>query len=99
MADWICFLHPPRENFAATMTEHEQQVFGEHFAQLQRLLADGVLVLAGPTLGPVNTGIMIFEAPDEETARRIVRDDPTVVAGITTPEVRPFRLSLLRGRD
>ena len=99
MTEWICFLHPPRENFAATMTEHEQQVFAEHFARLQRLLADGVAVLVGPTLGPVNTGILVFEAPDEETAWRIVRDDPTVVAGITTPELRPFRLSLLRGRD
>ncbi len=99
MTEWICFLHPPRENFAATMTDHEQQAFAEHFARLQRLLADGVLVLAGPTLGTVNTGIMIFEAPDEETAWRIVRDDPTVVEGITTPELRPFRLSLLRGRD
>ena len=36
------------------------------------LLADGVLIAAGPCLGRVNTGIAIFEAPDEETARRIV---------------------------
>jgi uncharacterized protein YciI len=99
VAEWICLLHAPRENFAATMTEREQQAFAEHFAVLQRLLADGVLVLAGPTLGPVNTGIMVFEAPDEDAARQIVRDDPTVVAGITTPELRPFRMSLLRGRD
>ena len=99
MAEWICFLHAPRENFAATMTEHERGVFTEHFARLQRLLADGVVVLVGPTLGPVNTGIMVFEAPDEETAWQIVRDDPTVVEGITTPELRAFRLSLLRGRD
>jgi uncharacterized protein YciI len=99
MPEWICFLHAPRENFAATMTEHERQVFAEHFARLQRLLADGVAVLVGPTLGPVNTGIMVFEAPDEETAWQIVRDDPTVLAGITTPELRGFRLSLLRGRD
>ena len=98
MTEWICFLHAPRENFAATMTEHEQRTFAEHFERLQRLLADGVLVLAGPTLGAVNTGIMIFEAPDEETAWRIVRDDPTVAEGVTTPELRPFRLSLLRGR-
>jgi uncharacterized protein YciI len=99
VTEWICFLHAPRQNFAATMTEHEQQAFAEHFARLQRLVGDGVLVLAGPTLGAVNTGIMIFEAPDEESAWQLVRDDPTVVEGITTPELRPFRLSLLRGRD
>ncbi len=99
MAEWICFLHAPRDDFAATMTEREQQAFAEHFERLQRLVAEGVVVLAGPTLGRVNTGIMIFEASDEDSARRLVDEDPTVTAGITTPELRPFRLSLLRGRD
>ena len=42
---------------------------------------------------------MVFEAPDEETAWQIVRDDPTVVEGITTPASSGrFRASLLRGR-
>jgi uncharacterized protein YciI len=99
VAEWICFLHAPRDDFAATMTEREQQAFAEHFERLQRLVAEGVVVLAGPTLGRVNTGIMIFEASDEDSARRLVDEDPTVTAGITTPELRPFRLSLLRGRD
>ena len=99
MAEWICFLHAPRDDFAATMTEHEQQAFADHFERLQRLVSEGVVVLAGPTLGRVNTGIMIFEAPDEDSAWRLVDEDPTVTAGITTAELRPFRLSLLRGRD
>ena len=99
MPEWICFFHAPRDDFAATMTEHEQQAFAEHFDRLQRFTHEGVVVLAGPTLGRVNTGILVFEAPDEEAARRFVDEDPTVVAGITAPELRPFRLSLLRGRD
>ena len=99
MAEWICFLHAPREDFATTMTEDEQQAFADHFIRLQRFTDEGVVVLAGPTLGRTNTGILVFEAPDEEAARRFVDEDPTVLAGITTPEVRPFRLSLLRGRD
>ena len=41
---WIYLLHPPREDFAATMTDDEAAVFGEHFEHLSRLLADGVLV-------------------------------------------------------
>lgn len=68
MAEWIYFLHPPRDDFAATMTDEERAAFAAHAAWLGRLLADGVLILAGPTLGSVNTGIGIFEAPDEETA-------------------------------
>ena len=31
MAEWLYFIHPPRENFAATMTDEEQRVWGEHF--------------------------------------------------------------------
>src|SRR5215212_2514853 len=76
VAEWIYFLHAPREDFAATMTEEEQHVWGEHFERLQRLLAEGVLVLAGPTMGRVNTGINVFEAEDEAAARRIMEEDP-----------------------
>jgi uncharacterized protein YciI len=99
MAEWIYFLHAPRENFAETMTDEEQAVWGAHFERLQRLLDEGTLILAGPTLGPVNTGICVFEAEDEAAARRIVDDDPAVASGIARGELRPFRASLLRGRD
>jgi uncharacterized protein YciI len=99
MAEWIYFLHPPRDNFAETMTPEEQEVWGMHFERFQRLLAEGVIVLVGPTLGPVNTGIAIFEAPDEEAARRLMEEDPVVAGGFARGELRPFRISLLRGRD
>lgn len=98
MAEWIYFLHAPRENFAATMTDDESEVWGRHFARLKTMLADGVLVMAGPTLGSVNTGVAVFEAPDEAAAQRIVDEDPAVMSGIARGELRPFRLSLLRGR-
>lgn len=99
MSEWIYFLHPPRDDFAATMTPEEQAAWGKHFERLQRLLAEGVLVLAGPTLGRVNTGIAVFEAPDEDAARRIVEEDPAISGGFARGELRPFRVSLLRGRD
>jgi uncharacterized protein YciI len=99
MPEWVYFLHPPRENFAATMTEAEQEAFGRHFAHLQRLLDEGTLVLAGPTLGPTNTGIAVFRAPDEAAARAIMEADPAITAGVVSGELRPFRVSLLEGRD
>jgi uncharacterized protein YciI len=99
MGEWIYFIHPPRDDFAATMTPEEQEVWAVHFARLRRLLADGVVIAVGPTLGRVNTGIAIFEAPDEATARRIMEEDPTIAGGFARGELRPFRLSLLRGRD
>ena len=93
------YLHPPRPDFAATMSEHESRVFAEHFGHLQRLLAQGALVLAGPTLGETNTGIAIFEAEDEAAARRVMESDPAISGGVVTGELREMRVSLLRGRD
>src|SRR3954451_21471730 len=99
MAEWIYFIHPPRSNFAATMTDQERAAWARHFERLQRMLADGVLVLAGPTLGETNTGVAIIEAPDEAAARRIMDEDPAIAGGFAEGELRPFRVSLLRGRD
>lgn len=98
MSEWIYFIHTPRENFAATMTDDERAAWGVHFERLRRMLADGTLVLAGPTTGTVNTGIVVFEAPDEESARRVMEDDPAISGGFATGELRPFVVSLLRGR-
>jgi uncharacterized protein YciI len=99
MSEWISFIHAPRDNFAATMTDEESAVWGVHFERFERLLAEGTIILVGPTLGDVNTGIAIFEAPDEEAARRIMDEDPVIAGGFARGELRPFRVSLLRGRD
>ncbi len=99
MAEWVYFLHPPRGDFAATMTDEERAVWREHAARLEQLLAGGIVVLAGPTLGRVNTGITVFEAPDDESARALMEADPAIAGGFCRGELRPFRVSFLRGRD
>jgi uncharacterized protein YciI len=99
MAEWIYFIHPPRESFAATMSDAERAVWATHFERLQRLLAEGTLIMAGPTLGTINTGIAVIETADEAEARRLMEEDPAIASGIATGELRPFRVSLLRGRD
>lgn len=99
MPSWVCFLHPPRERFVETITEDEAAIMQTHAGYLDQLLQDGVLVLAGPTFGDVNTGISIFDADDEDAARALMLADPAVQAGLMTPELRPMRVSFLRGRD
>lgn len=99
MAEWIYFIHTPRDDFAATMTAEEKAAWSVHFARFERLLAEGTIVLVGPTLGSKNTGIVIFEAADEAAAERIMREDPVIEGGFARGELRPFRVSLLRGRD
>jgi len=99
VAEWIYFIHPPRDDFAATMTAEEEAVWHDHFVRFEHMLAEGMLILVGPTLGRTNTGISIFEAPDEAAARQIMEEDPVIAGGFARGELRPFRVSLLRGRD
>jgi uncharacterized protein YciI len=99
MAEWIYFIHSPRDDFATTMTAEEESVWAVHFERFKRLLREGVIILVGPTLGQVNTGICVFEAPDEDAARRVMEEDPVIAGGYARGELRPYRVSLLRGRD
>jgi uncharacterized protein YciI len=97
--EWIYFIHAPREDFAATMTDEERAVWDSHFERLQRLTREGVMILVGPTLGRINTGIAVFEAPDEAAALRVMEEDPAIASGVATGELRQFSVALLRGRD
>ena len=99
MAEWIYFIHPPRQNFAETMSRAEEDVWGVHWARIQREFQAGRIILVGPTLGPTNTGICVFEAPDEAAARTIMEEDPVFLGGFARSELRPFRVSRLRGRE
>ncbi|MBE2318951.1 hypothetical protein DVA67_023460 [Solirubrobacter sp. CPCC 204708] len=97
MEQWIYFLHPPRENFAGTMTDEEQAVWGEHVKLLTQRLEEGSLILAGPTLGTTNTGICVFEAPDEDAAQAYMQADPAIASGMARGELRGFQAAFLRG--
>jgi uncharacterized protein YciI len=98
MAEWLYLIHPPRDDFIATITASEREVFGKHVAYLDDLLSDGVLILAGPTYGRVNTGITVIEADDEATARSVMEADPAVSYGVMTGELREMGVGFLRGR-
>ena len=47
----------------------------------------------------MNTGITVFEAPDESSARAVMDADPAISSGIMRGEVRAFRATFLRGRS
>ncbi|MDQ7992385.1 MAG: YciI family protein [Propionicimonas sp.] len=99
MAHWIYFIHPPRADFVATITPDEAAVMaGAHSDYLGSLLESGRLLLAGPTTGgALDDGIAIFEAEDEDDARRVMAADPAVTAGLMTGELRRIRLGFVRG--
>ena len=99
MSEWIYFIHPPREKFVETITPEEAATMHVHREHLAQLLEAGTLILAGPTFGDVNTGVTVFEAEDEESARAIMMSDPAITSGLMRPELRPMRVAFLRGRD
>lgn len=94
---FIYFIRPHKENFAETMTEEEGNIMGVHFEYLKDLLDKGKLILAGPeTTGKF--GIAVIEAESEDVARNIMMNDPAVSSGIVSPELYPFRVSLIRAK-
>lgn len=88
----------PRLLQAENWTPADEAVVGDHFARLQRLLAEGVLILAGKTDGlDTNTfGLVIFEAADEPTAQALMASDPAVAGGIMTATLYPYSVALMR---
>jgi uncharacterized protein YciI len=97
VTEWLCIIRPPRTTFVEDMSPEEQEIMQKHFEYLKSLLEEGKLILAGPSLDPP-FGIIVLEAESEEEARRLIEADPSVAAGVQTPELHPFRASLLRGR-
>jgi uncharacterized protein YciI len=66
-------------------------MFKGHFANMNRLAADGKLVQAGPLDGVDGwRGLFVFATPDVEEARKLVATDPVVVKGEMIPEFHKY---------
>lgn len=78
-------------------TPDEAALVSEHFAYLERLTAEGVVILAGRTLNTDATsfGIIIFNAADEQRAREVVDSDPAIKHGVMRAELFPYRVALI----
>jgi D-alanyl-D-alanine carboxypeptidase len=79
-------------------TEADNKAVGAHFAKLQKLQADGKLVLAGRTTVPASMGVVIVEVETEAEARKVMEDDDAVKAGIMSAELLPFQTALTRSK-
>ena len=76
--------------FLANADAHQRRVFDEHGTWLERRYAEGTVRFAGRCFdGPF--GLVVLEAEDEEHARRIMQDDPSVRASVQAAELYPFR--------
>ena len=100
MADLPQFLYrivPTRaEMLVSGPTEHEMQVIDAHFAHLQKLAADGVVLMAGRTIdtGPATWGIVVFRAASPAEAEAVMRGDPAIAQGVMHGELFPYRVAV-----
>lgn len=84
-----------RPNFATTMTPEEQAIMGAHFGFLDRQLAAGSLVVAGPVLDPAGVfGMAVFEAESLDAVRALLAADPALAVG--HHEIAPMGPSKVR---
>ena len=84
------------EMVTAGPTPEEQAIVSAHFAHLEALTSQGVMLLVGRTLdnSPRTFGIAIFQAESEEQAQAIMNSDPAVRKGVMRAELFPFRIAL-----
>jgi uncharacterized protein YciI len=88
----------PRLYADSAWTKEDDAVLKRHFARFQEAAKSGLLILAGRTSesGDKTFGIAIFEAPDEDAARKFMQEDPAVAGGLMTAELHPFAVALQR---
>jgi uncharacterized protein YciI len=79
-------------------TPEKIKIVQAHFAHLQKMLADGVLILGGRTQVAYDKtfGIVIYEADSFDAAKLIAENDPAVKGGVMTVEVFPYEIALMR---
>jgi uncharacterized protein len=104
MAETSQFLYrivPTRpEMLVSGPTEHEMQVVDAHFAYVQGLAADGVVLMAGRTVdtGPATWGIVVFAAASRAEAEAVMRGDPAIARGVMAGELFPYRVAVWSDR-
>ena len=94
---FVIRIQPVRATFVNDATQEESKTMGVHFEYLKKLVAEGKVVLAGPSINGEKTfGLIIVEVDTEAEARAILEGDPSYKAGIQIGEVFPFTLALIR---
>ena len=100
MADTPQFLYrivPTRpEMLVSGPTEREMQIMQAHFVHLQKLAADGVVLMAGRTVetGAATWGVVVFTVPSLADAEGVMRSDPAIAQGVMHCELFPYRVAV-----
>ncbi|MDX2177511.1 MAG: SRPBCC domain-containing protein [Candidatus Sumerlaeia bacterium] len=99
MQSFVYFIEPARPEMIQSPTEEESRLIGEHFRMLKAATESGRVLLAGPSLEPPHTGIVVFTAKDRADAEAFLATDAAVAAGVFKARLAPMAVSLMAGRD
>lgn len=90
----------PRLLTEENWTDRDEEIVDRHFRNLQKLLKDGKLILAGKTdgLDQKTFGIVIFEAASKDEAIEMMNHDPCVAEGIMVAELYPYTVALMKNQ-
>ena len=95
---WFVLLHTRGPAVAEGQSVFEHPRIGEHYAFLQRRIAAGELVAAGPLPDEPGSGMTVLGVADLDTATRLAtQDDQAVVSGVLAVRVRPWQVVMARG--
>jgi uncharacterized protein YciI len=94
---YIYFLRLKRPEMAVAPTEHERRQIADHLRYLMRLGEEGTVILAGPSLEPPRTGIVVFKASSRAEAHVIMDADPAIKGGIMIGVLSAFSLAVTPG--
>ncbi len=99
MKQWIYVLKVTRlEMLTEGSTPEEDAVVSRHFDYLKDLTEKGVMILMGrtQTADEATFGIAIFEAENENAAKKIMKNDPAVSEGVMKAILYPYKIALMR---
>jgi uncharacterized protein len=94
---YVYRLIPPRPTFHQDMTDAEREIMGRHAQYHAELAQTGKVVVYGPVVdGTGAWGLGVFEADSADEVRRIAENDPAVSSGMSTYEVGPMPVAIVR---
>ena len=79
-------------NDAKVQGDARKEIFKGHFANMNRLAAEGKLAVAGPFDDPkkIYRGLFIFAVSTVEEAKALAESDPTIKSGVLVVEYVPW---------
>jgi uncharacterized protein YciI len=99
MADYWLVETVRGPDWLADKRRREQPGWDAHAAFMDRLVADGAVVLGGPLGDPDgDEALLMFDAPDEPATRSLLAADPWADGVLTIRSIRPWTIWLRRDR-